>query len=116
MSEQTMPSLNLMRGMDDYTHSVWIGVELTATAVLLDAVVPTAKLTTSRAETLQYIATVSRLMLPFAAMDPRYVSNTGSQLNIAFPDRKAPEAQNKDKAETSTPLHCLVLLHIGFKC
>ena len=116
MSEQAMPSPNLMEGMDKYTHSVRIGVELTATAVLLDAVVPTAKLTMSRAETLHYIAIVSRLMLPFAAMDPQYVFDTGSQLNIAFPKRKAPGAQNKNQAETSTHLHCLMLLHIGFEC
>ena len=114
MSEQAMPSTNLMEGVDEYTHSVRIGVELTATTVLLDTAVPTAKLTTSRAETLQYITTVSRLMLPFATMDPCYVFDTGSQLNIAFPERKAPGAQNKNQAETSIPLHCLVL-HVGFK-
>ena len=102
--------------MGNYTHCVWIGVKLTATAVLLDAVVPTARLTTSRAKTVQYIATVTQLMLPFAAMDPQYVFDTGSQLNITFPERKAPRAQNKNKAETSIPLHCLVLLHIGFEC
>ena len=96
-----MPSPNLTEGMDEYTHSVRIGVELTGTAVLLDAVVPTAKLTTSRAGTLDYITIVSQLMLPFATMDPRYVSDTGSQLNIAFPKRKAPGAQSKNQPEMS---------------
>ena len=93
-----MPSPNLTEGMDEYTHSVRIGVQLTATAVLLDVVVPTAKLTTSRAKTLHYITIVSQLILPFAAMDPQYVFNTGSQLNIAFPEKKAPT------------------LHVGFEC
>ena len=104
-----MPSPNLIRGMDDYTHSVSIGVKLTATVVLLDAVVPTAELITSRAETLQYVTIVSRLMLPFTVLDPRYVSDTGSQLNITFPGEEASDA------EICTPLHCLVLLPVGFE-
>ena len=104
-----MPSPNLMRGTDEYTHSVQIGVKLTATAVLLDAVVPIAKLTTSRAETLQYIATVSQLMLRFVTMDPRYVFDTGSQLNTAFPERKASGAHSENQAETSTVSCCYTL-------
>ena len=42
--EQAITNPNLMKGVDKYAHGVWIGVELTATAVLLDTVVPTAKL------------------------------------------------------------------------
>ena len=61
-----MPSPNLTEGMDKYTHSVQIGVELTATAVLLDTVV----LSTSRAETLQYVISVTQSILQVAAVDP----------------------------------------------
>ena len=101
--------------MDEYTHGVRIGVKLTATVVLLDTVVLTAELITSRAETLQYVTTVSRLMLPFAALDPRYVFDTGSQLNVAFPGEEASGNWTRVKAETSIPLHCLLLLPVGFE-
>ena len=104
-----MTNPNLMKGVDKYTHSVQIGVKLTATTVLLDTVVLTAKLITSRAETLQYVAIVSQLMLPFTALDPRYVFECGSQFNVAFPEKEAPGDRNEIKAETSTPLHCLEL-------
>ena len=123
---------NHLESKDEYTHSVHIGVTLTATAVHLDTAVPSA----SRAVTLWYIATVSQLMLPFAALDPQYIFDIGSQFNTAFPERKAPGDQSKDrcrdkythalscaaiddqlvgdahrvKAEISIPLHCLVLL------
>ena len=94
----------------------------------------------SRAATLQYIATMSQLMLPFATMDPQYKFNIGSQFYIAFPERKAPGDQSKArqdkytlalsratidaqlvrdvhqvKDKISKPLHCLMLLPFGLK-
>ena len=121
--------------MDKYTHSVQIGVQLTATAVHLD----TDVLNASRAVPLQY-TTLLQLMLPFTAMDPEYKSNIGSQFNITFPKRNAPGDQSKArrdkytlalspaaiddqqvrdvcqvKAKICTPLHCLVLLHFGLE-
>ena len=117
--------------MDKYTHSVWIGVTLTATSVHLDTAVPNA----SRAVTLQYIATVLQLMLSFVALDPPYIFDSGSQFNIAPGDQNKVRCRDKYtlalsratiddqlvgdvhgvKAETSIPLHCLVLPHIGFE-
>ena len=63
----------LPRSIDEYTHSVWIGVTLTATAVHLD----TAVLNASRAVPLQYTTTLFQLMLAFSAMDPQYKFNIG---------------------------------------
>ena len=99
-----MPNVDYME-IDTSANGVWIGVKLTATAVLLDTVV----LTMSRAETLQYVATVSRLMLLFAAPDPQYIFDTGSQLNVTFPEEEAPGSWNKIEAEISTHFHYLVL-------
>ena len=81
--------------MDKYTHNVQIVVTLTATVVHLD----TAVLNVSRAAPLQYTATLLQLMLPFTAMDSQYKFNTGSQFNIAFPERRAPGDQSKDRCQ-----------------
>ena len=94
-----MTNSNLMEYVTS-ANGVRIGVELTATAVLLDTVV----LSTSRAETLQYVITVTQLMLPFTALDPRYVFDCGSQFNVTFPEEEAPGNWTRVNAKTSTPL------------
>ena len=127
---------HLLKNVDKYTHSVQIGVTLTATRVHLD----TAVLSASRATHLQYINTIFQLMLPFTAMDLQYKFNIGSQFYIAFPKWNAPGDQSKAcrdnytlalscaaiddqqigdacrvKAEISIPLHCLVLPPFGLE-
>ena len=66
-----MTNSNLIKNVNEYTHSIRINVTLTATVVHLDTVVPS----TSRTEILWYIVTVPQI---------------NATMNITFPEGEAP--------------------------